>query len=262
MSSPHSKFYAVCELYELAFSYRNFAKECDFLIDIYRRFAGGTPKSFLELAGGPAVHAREMARRGIRAVAVDISPEMVQYAGERALSEGVKLELINADMKSFKVTKPIDMAVCMLDSLVYLYTNEMLNMHLKTVAEALNPGGIYFIELEHPKYILGTEERLPKWTMSNEKGTVAVQWGEVGESYDPITRCKEVTAILEFTSTAGEKQSIRQKSIVRGFLTTDIEGLVSSSGCFRLVKLLGDFKQDFSMEDPKAWRMLCVLQKK
>src|SRR6516225_5648786 len=67
------------ELYQLACAYRDIPAEVDALLawaGRHLREPGAGPGSALELAAGPADHARELARRGLLATALDISPAM------------------------------------------------------------------------------------------------------------------------------------------------------------------------------------------
>ena len=72
--SQHERIYAAARYYDIAFAYRDFAEECDFLIRAAALHLGRDPSSVLELAAGPANHAIELARRfGTGAVAVLLS---------------------------------------------------------------------------------------------------------------------------------------------------------------------------------------------
>ncbi|MGH3380572.1 MAG: class I SAM-dependent methyltransferase, partial [Actinoallomurus sp.] len=59
------------QAYELACSFRDVSAE----VDVLRRWADGA-RHVLELAAGPAEHARWFARRGVAATALDLSPAM------------------------------------------------------------------------------------------------------------------------------------------------------------------------------------------
>src|ERR1700694_5050834 len=65
------------ELYEAACAYRDVPTEVDALLrwsGQSREPASAPVRSVLELAAGPAEHARELARRGLDATTVDLSP--------------------------------------------------------------------------------------------------------------------------------------------------------------------------------------------
>ena len=99
-----AQFYANALAYDIAFSDRDFPDECHFL-EWCLQHCGAAPatqaRSFLEVAAGPARHAREFARRGWRSVALDLSAEMLHYAKQGAQREGVAIELAQADMADF-----------------------------------------------------------------------------------------------------------------------------------------------------------------
>src|SRR5690349_12451020 len=97
-AAKHAELYAAPFLYDLAFSYRDYAAECDFLEELYARAPGRAPRSFLEIAAGPARHAVEFACRGLRGGALDLSPEMVAYGLARAGERGAALDYRCGDM--------------------------------------------------------------------------------------------------------------------------------------------------------------------
>jgi len=52
-------------------------------------------------------------------------------------------------MADFRLRAPVDAAICMQDSQGHLLTNERLLAHLRAVARALRPGGLYVFEPLH-----------------------------------------------------------------------------------------------------------------
>src|SRR5947209_6123700 len=119
-------------LYDLAFSYRDVRGEVDALIAWYARAAPRQdPRRVLELAAGPAAHAREFARRGAHAVTVDASAAMCKYATAQARGDGVALVVERADMRSFDIDGRIDLALCLLDSPSHLLTFADMVDHLR-----------------------------------------------------------------------------------------------------------------------------------
>src|SRR5215510_6468848 len=100
--------YGNAEIYDKAFSYRNFDAETNFLLDLYGRFSsrGGLPRSVLEVASGTGRHSLELVRRGIRQVAlVDKSKRMLDRARTAFLGSTATVEFISADIAHIKVAK-------------------------------------------------------------------------------------------------------------------------------------------------------------
>ena len=91
--------YEFPELYDAAFSFRDFEAEVDFLLGAHEKHGrSGAAKRVLEVAAGPARHSIEAARRGLAAVALDASPEMAAYGAALAREAGVDVRYVEGDM--------------------------------------------------------------------------------------------------------------------------------------------------------------------
>ncbi|MGH3281841.1 MAG: class I SAM-dependent methyltransferase, partial [Trebonia sp.] len=138
-----SGIYDEPELYELACAYRDIPAEVSALqawcATHFTGNSGAGVRSVLELASGPAEHARELARRGLRVAALDRSPAMCAYAAAQAKAAGVNLRVVEADMRRFTITGAgdtrvmFDVAVTMLNSACHLFTLDDLVRHLAAV---------------------------------------------------------------------------------------------------------------------------------
>src|SRR5579864_7009201 len=82
------------EFYEAACAYRDVPAEVNALLRWSAKHHGpdsGLTRSVLELAAGPAEHARTLARRGLAATALDLNPAMCARARELAEAAGAPL---------------------------------------------------------------------------------------------------------------------------------------------------------------------------
>ncbi len=81
---------------------------------------------------------------------------MCGYAAGQAKAAGVTLDVVEADMRDFRVAGPdgarvlFDAAVTMLNSACHLFTLDDLVRHLTAVRAHLVAGGLYIVELAHP----------------------------------------------------------------------------------------------------------------
>jgi len=131
--------------YEIAFSFINPKKQVDNFEEIIKKFSKIKVKRFLDIACGPGLQLREVARRGYEAIGVDINQKMLKYLKEKAKEEGLRIETVKADMIKFKLKRRVDFAFIMMDSFCFK-SNENLLTHLDSVANSLNEGGIYLIQ--------------------------------------------------------------------------------------------------------------------
>ncbi len=133
------------EYYDLAFSFRDFEHEVDVLEETIRRFSKIPVHRVLELACGNSPHLPELARRGYAYVGLDLSRSMIAYVQGKAGFPPGKAIFVESDMRFFHLEQPVDFAYVMLGSL-YAASSAELASHFQSVAGALRPGGLYFLD--------------------------------------------------------------------------------------------------------------------
>jgi SAM-dependent methyltransferase len=162
--------------YEIAFSFFNVKEQVDCFQEIIRRFSRIRVKLFLDIACGPSLQLREIARRGYEAVGLDSSPEMLAYLRGKAEEEGLKIETLQADMYVFRLKRKADFAFIMMGSFNAGSNDELLS-HLDSVARSLKKGGLYFIQNMCLDWMQNAEQ---SWTMErdgiNVKTTYSTRW--------------------------------------------------------------------------------------
>jgi SAM-dependent methyltransferase len=258
--------YGAAELYELAFSYRDYAHECDVLEAWYRRASGKTKiDSVLELASGPALHAIELGRRGARAAALDLSPAMCRLAEQRAEEAGVALETKCADMIDFDFGRRFDLAILMINSVAHIYSHRDLVRHFQTIARHLNPGGIFILEIQHPKDFAGRGARRSAvskpWKMTRGELEVETRWGSENDPYDAIAQIFEPTVEM-IARERGHEQRLVERVRMRDYGKPELDAAVAMSGAFEIAQMHGEFAADAPFDNTDAsWRMIAVLRR-
>jgi SAM-dependent methyltransferase len=260
--------YDASQLYDLAFSYRDYRQETDALLAWYRRVRGqGAPASALELASGPAAHAIELSARGVRAAGLDLSPPMCEYARKKAAALELPLEVYTGDMHDFQIDRRFDLAILMLNSIMHVHTLDRFVAHLRAVAEHLHDGGVYVIEMPHPRDFLGRSARpigvgvARPWRVRLGDLELQVTWGSQDDPYDPITQIFD--ARVEFRLWQGEREQVHvERCAMRDWTKTELEAATRISGVFEIAELHGAHTPDAPFDDsPESWRMIAVLRK-
>ncbi|MDO4500965.1 MAG: class I SAM-dependent methyltransferase [Erysipelotrichaceae bacterium] len=122
----------------------------------------------LELASGSAVLAGLMKKKGYDVTASDICLEMKEAAKTNFDGEYLILNMID-----FKLDKKYDLIVCVVDSLNYLYEEELSSM-FKSVYDHLNDGGRFIFDTHNPKRLIEfSEEYIEEGQMDNG---ICYQW--------------------------------------------------------------------------------------
>jgi SAM-dependent methyltransferase len=277
MMARVSGIYDEPELYELACAYRDIPAEATAIAAWCATHHDGPVGSVLELAAGPAEHARALARRGLRAAALDQSPAMCGYAATRAKADGVELAVVEADMRDFAIDglggEPdlFDLAIIMLNSACHLFTLDDLVRHLSAVRDQLAVGGLYIVELAHPADFFAPQPRTSNdWTVEAAGVHAEVRWGGRGDRIDPLTQVTNEHVTLTVTASDGTIRTVSDVVPNRFWTLTEFTAGVALAnavrprtlgGGFELVATYGDFDEVTALDDPTAWRMILVLRR-
>jgi SAM-dependent methyltransferase len=253
------------EFYEAACAYRDVPAEVNALLrwsEKHRVATAGPLRAVLELAAGPAEHARELARRGLDATALDLSPAMCARARDLAAAAGVSLTVVQADMRDFSLPGRFDLAVTMLNSLCHLLTLDDMVQHLASVARHLVPGGVYIAELAHPADYLSAERRTSsEWSSDVPDGTVSVRWGGGKDEIDPITQVTREHVSVTYRKRGGAVRTVTDVVPNRFWSATEMAAALRLAGGLVLAASYGDFDTDSPVDAPDAWRMILVLRR-
>ena len=133
------------EYYEVAFSFRDSKHEVDTMEEIARRYSSIPVRHVLEIACGNTPHLPEILRRGYAFTGIDLSEKMLAYAKTKAPDPATPLYLLQANLASFTLPEPVDLAFVLMGSL-YVTSTPELRAHFDAMARALKPGALYILD--------------------------------------------------------------------------------------------------------------------
>jgi SAM-dependent methyltransferase len=264
--AEHLNLYQRAVYYDIIFD-RDVRREVDFMLAVAVLYSGQQPTSVLDIACGPGYHAREFARRGLRTIGSDLQPEMIAFARQKDESEGLPskglaAEWLVADMRQFQLKDPVDLAFIAFDGLDALQSNTDVIQHLRSVANNLTSGGIYLIDLSHPKDVNHFYYFPFHYEGERDNTRVEIDWGLNQPRYDLITNLARVELEMRITTAEGQEIQVQDEAIERLFLPQEILLLAEISGIFKVVGWYGDYDLNTPFDAPEAKRMVAVLQKK
>ena len=202
----------------------------------------------LDAGCGPGRISVELAARGLEVTGVDLIQSELDAAAESASAEGVDLELIKADLRTFKSDMKFDAAINLYTSFGYCDTIEEDVQILQSIYASLKDNGFFILE--------------------NISREIAVQYFTEGEWFERAGK----TVLTQF-SVEGAWEGLRSKWILiddktgermehefvqRLYSAVELRRLLVGIG-FKSAEIYGDF--DFSPYNEKAKTMVIVARK-
>ena len=147
--------------------------EADFVEAACRKYCPFRVSKILEPGCGAGRLVAELAARGYRVTGLDLNRPSLDYLRRRLARRGLHANVFEADMADFRMPRPVDAAVCTVNTFRHLLTEESARRHLECVAESLRPGGIYILGL-HLIPLDASEEDTERWTERQGRTQVTV----------------------------------------------------------------------------------------
>ena len=139
----------IAPIYDAINSEIDYSAWADFIDALAKRESRETPSLVLDLGCGTGSMTLELAKRGYDMTGVDISPEMLDIARERAddaeLSD--KMLWLCQDMREFELYGTVDLTVSCLDCMNHLTKLKDLKKCLSLVHNYLIPDGIFIFDV-------------------------------------------------------------------------------------------------------------------
>ena len=132
--------------YDLVFG-SDWKAEYDFILACCRQFAKRRVRRMFEPACGTGRLIFRLARAGYRVGGNDLNPRAVAYCNRRLRRHGLKATATVGDMADFRLPRPADAAFNTINSFRHLSDERSALGHLRSMAAALAPGGIYLLGL-------------------------------------------------------------------------------------------------------------------
>ncbi|MFZ5647929.1 MAG: class I SAM-dependent DNA methyltransferase [Bacillota bacterium] len=199
----------------------DFGHWIDYVESIMNHF-GFSPKSVLDLACGTGNTLIPFAMKGYRAAGVDISPEMISVARNKASDLALKIDYHVGDMTGFLLENPVELATCFHDGLNYILEPDRLRKVFENTYNNLCPGGMFIFDLNALKWI-GEVDRRPEVVDEEEITIIYKTDHDTGGALWTVNiTCfiKEGDTYRKFSETHRE----------RGYGTREVEKMLEEAG--------------------------------
>jgi len=233
--------------YEIAFSFINPSRQINLFEKFIKKYSKVKPVSFLDIGCGPSPQLLELAKRGYKCTGLDLCPNMLKYLTLKAKETGLKIETKKADFTNFTVKEPFDFTMMMMGTIGYIDSTVKLISHLKSVAKALKPGGLYLIE--NFRTVRSKEHFFSPQTWMIKRKNILIRVFYKIDIKDSVNGLETETILLEVED-HGKKHLFKQKADIKIFSPIEFFEAIKITESF---EFLGWFNRETlrSTERPK-----------
>lgn len=185
----------------------------------------------LDLACGTGSVSVRLAEKGYEVIGVDLSPEMLSEAQNKAYTTGQNILFLCQDMTKLDLYGTVDAAVCTLDGLCHLPDEESLSAALRKVSLFMNPGGVFLFDvnsvykhravLGNNTFVYDTDEVYCVWQNTLLPDGVTVQMDL--DFFEPVSDAGDYVRQSErFTERAYPRETLEAMLKKAGFTVLDV----------------------------------------
>lgn len=185
----------------------------------------------LDLACGTGSVSVRLAKKGYEVIGVDLSPEMLSEAQNKAYSAGQNILFLCQDMTALDLYGTVDAAVCTLDGLCHLPDEESVFAELRKVSLFMNPGGVFLFDvnsvykhravLGNNTFVYDTDDVYCVWQNTLLPDGVTVQMDL--DFFEPVSDAGDYVRQSErFTERAYPRETLEAMLKKAGFTVLDV----------------------------------------
>lgn len=212
--------------------------DLEFFLHEARRAKG----EVLELMAGTGRLSIPLLQAGVPLTCVDLSPEMLSVLREKLEAEGLRADVIAADICALDLGRQFDLILIPFHSFSELVEPEQQRAALGRIGQHLAPGGRFICTLHNPRVRLKTVGRgLQLWGKYpvGEDGGTLLFWGFESP---PVQRVVEGVELFEWFDAEGRLREKRMMDLRFAVIERDeFEALAAAQG-FAVEALYGDYQ--------------------
>lgn len=249
------------EFYDLIYKeIMNYEREADDLEKVFAEFGKHRIRQVLDVACGTGSHSLILAERGYEVTGIDSSEMMIKEAKKKASKENINVEFFVQDMRSIKLNKKFDCAICMFGGLGYILTRYDLACAFSSLKQHIRDNGLVIFEF----WSIGGIKPTPfqSWIKVQKKGLTLYRLSE--SNFDPQTDVLTIDFHFIALWTNKPKETFSETHKIRCYTLAEMKQHLEDCG-FALVSAFAcDVQGTQKFEEPKkeTFRILIVAQRK
>jgi len=212
----------------------------------------------LDLACGTGTMAIRMAALSYQVTGVDIIPEMIDWATQKAAKQDVSIEWVVADARTFDLRKQFSFIYLLGNAFQHFLTRADQEALFARVREHLHPQGCFLFGTRNPspRNLFEARRQEPKtFTLPDGRQYVASEQQE----YNPITQIQHYTFHDQWLTPGGLQEKNTTRTALRYVFPQEMEALLFYNG-FEIRSCYGDWQQ--GPLTPTSREMIYICQRR
>ena len=212
-------------------------------------YYGLTEGKVAECACGTGSLTLALHRRGYAMTGVDISPEMLWQASQKARKEGIAIPFVKQDMCHLRLHRAMDAVLATCDGVNYLLGGERVLAFFSAAFAALRPGGILLFDVSTP-YKLSTQLGNNLMWVDGEEFSYAWQ-----NKYSESSRIVDMNLTIFQRKEGEEYRRIDEQQQQRAHSFDELGVWLLQAG-FSQITCFGDKHMGGPSENEKRWHIV------
>ena len=228
------------KLYDALFA-MEWKKEIEFLNACFQRYGNGPVRRVFEPACGTGRLLWRLAKQGLAVSGLDLNPHSVTFCNRRLRKHGLPEAAFVGDMTDFHLERPVDAAFNLVSSFLHLTTEALAKEHLRQMATALRPKGLYLLGFH---LVPKGKASCSKETWKTSRGLLTVRSNLRQTSVDTAKRRAQIEFRIR-AQTPTKKYELIDTFPMRTYTAAQFRRLLTGVALFDVLETF-----DFSMDQP------------
>jgi len=259
LETIRGNLYDFPKYYDLVYG-SDWKAEFDFLEDCFEKHADLKVRNVYEPACGTGRLLIRFAKAAYQVAGIDLNPLAVDYCNNRLERAGFPRSAVVGDMCDFQCDAPVDAAFNTINSFRHLGTEPEARNHLRAVAGALPPGGLYVLGL-HLTPTAGEPLSGESWSARRGNLTVLSRMWVTGRN---LRRRQERVGMSFDVYTPTEQFRIEDEIAFRTYTARQMDTLLRETAEFEITAVY-DFGYDIGQPvniGPDTEDVIYILKKR
>jgi 2-polyprenyl-3-methyl-5-hydroxy-6-metoxy-1,4-benzoquinol methylase len=210
------------------------------VIEQWVRSLGGP---LLDVACGTGRMAIPLAAQGYQVTGVDLVPEMIARARQKAAAQGVSVEWVVADARAFQLQRQFSFIYMVENAFQFFLTRVDQEALLARVREHMHPDGRFLLETRNPSPRNLYEARRPGLQQFTTPDGGQLVITDEQPVYDPITQIQHCASQYQWLHPGGQRMEKTLRVALRYVFPQELEALLFYNG-LRIDACYGSWQQE------------------